>query len=331
MCLKIDLKKIVKGIIAFLFIISALNAQGNNWVKRDSTKRKIIQKLQLQTYEDNLLGYTFDSDDRPFADFTISFRTCIYPFDYVMKMFSEKARQNIHLNLAFTGRFGQYIGTRYSSPVVEKRLNPVLFLEYTPKNKYKNMTLQLGYGHESNGQVIDDSVTFYKTAALSHNDVHQTIDKISRGWDYVGTSIIANYFCVKMPNIVFEGDISLKYYLNYGVFQGKKEEYHPWERNWSGAAQTRNNLNGLSLTFTCYIDSSFINKIKINYETGIANPFYANSIKVLVGFKLGNFPIAFSYRYGYNGDLAQFGKVNQSFGVEYYLSSFNRPDDKRKK
>ena len=59
--------------------------------KRDSTKKRLVQQLQIQTYEDNLLGYSFDSDDRPFADFTVSFRTCIYPFDYLMKLFPEKA------------------------------------------------------------------------------------------------------------------------------------------------------------------------------------------------------------------------------------------------
>jgi len=313
-----------------LFWFSASAVSFDYASKRDSTKKRLVQQLQIQTYEDNLLGYSFDSDDRPFADFTVSFRTCIYPFDYLMKLFPEKARQNIHLNLALTARFGQYIGTRYSSPVIEKRLNPVLFLEYTPKNKYKNMALQLGYGHESNGQAIDDSVTFFKTAALLHNDVHQTIDKISRGWDYIGTSLLSDYFCVKNPNIVLETDVSLKYYLNYGILQGKKEEYHSWETAWSGADYTRNDVSGISVSFTCYIDSSLLNKVRINYETGIGKPFYANSIKLLIGFKLGNFPIAFSYRYGYNGDLAQYGKVNQSFGIEYYLSSYNRPNDRRK-
>jgi outer membrane phospholipase A len=287
--------------------------------------------LQLQSYEDNTLGYTSDSDDKPFIDFTVSFRTCFYPFDYLMKIIPKKYRQDLHLNFAFTGRFGQYMGTRYSSPVIAKRFNPVLFFQYCPKNKFKNLTLQFGYGHESNGQSIDDSVSFFKTAALPHNNINETIDKVSRGWDYVGTSIIADFFPKNKPKLIFEGDITVKYYLNNGILQGRKEEYQDWERGWKGANYTRNSINRLAVTFTCFIDSFFINKVRVGYETGITNPFANSSVKLLLGIKIGNFPIAITYRYGYSGDLAQYGKLNNSFGFEYIVTSYNRPDDKRKR
>jgi len=322
--------KAIKAIcFGIIFICSNVLVSSN--LKPDSTKKKIVQLLQIQTYEDNSLGYTFDSDDKPFADFTVSFSTRFYPFDYLMKLVPKPYRQNLHLNLAFTCRFGQYIGTRYSSPVVAKRFNPVVFLEYSPKNKFKNITLQIGYGHESNGQAIDDSISFFKTAALEHNNINQTKDYVSRGWDYVGTCIVSEFFPARKPKLVLETDVSVKYYLPKGIMQGAKEEYHEWERDWSGANYSRNNVSGIVVTFTCFIDSFFINKVRVGYETGIIHPLANNSIKLLLGFKIGNFPMALTYRYGYNGDLAQYGKVNSSFGVEYILSSFNRPDDNRKR
>jgi hypothetical protein len=113
--------------------------------------------------------------------------------------------------------------------------------------------------------------------------------------------------------------------------QGGKEEYHDWEHAWSGANYMRNNVTGISATFTCFIDSGFINKIRIGYETGIVRPFVANTIKLQLGLKIGNFPLSFIYRYGYNGDLAQYGKPNGSFGIESLIPSFDRPVDKRKR
>lgn len=298
-------------------------------VKPKASSKKVIRQLQIQTYEDNLFGYTWDNDDQAFVDVTVSLQARLYPFDYLLKLFSEPKRPNLHLNIAFTGRFGQYIGTRYSSPVIEKRLNPVLFLQYNFK-QYQNTALQLAYGHESNGQALDDSTSFFETAALNHNTVNQTIDKVSRGWDYIGLSYVSDIFPEAMPHVVFETNVALKYFLDNGFLQGHKEEYRTWESSWDFMQYKRNDVSGIAASFTCFIDSFFVNKIRIGYETGIAKPFEAHSVKVSLGFNFGNMPVEFYYRYGYNGDLAQYGKLNQSLGIAYTLSSFSRPGDRRK-
>ena len=54
-------------------------------------------------------------------DFKISVK---YP---VLKDLLSKALPDSGLYFAFTGRWGQYIGDRYSSPVIAKRFNPKLF------------------------------------------------------------------------------------------------------------------------------------------------------------------------------------------------------------
>jgi len=325
--------KIFYLLILSTFTYSSLAASANRVLAADSdstakanrkaekTRLKFFQLLQIQNYEQNLIGYTFENDDEPFLDFTFSASTHVFPFNYLINLIPEPKRPRLYLRFAFTARFGQYIGTRYSNPVIEKRFNPFLFLQYSPKKKYKHSNIQLGYGHESNGQAIDDSLTFFEVASLPHNDVDNTKDHISRGWDYVALSVTTSLFPKKRTNYILEAAVSLKYYLNKGFLQGYKEEYHSWE-TWADPSITRNNINGIALSAICHIDSSYVNKIQLSYETGILSPLQHSTVKILVALKFGNFPFALFYRYGYNGDLAQYGKVNGSIGMTIIIPSF---------
>ncbi len=296
----------------------------------DSTKKAKFKLLELRAFEDNIVGYTIESDDKSFVDVTLSFRTRLFPFDYLVNILPKPYRPELSLHFAFTGRFAQYVGTRYSNPVVEKRFNPYMFLEFRPREKLRNFLVQAGYGHESNGQSIDDSSSFYITAELPHNSINETKDKISRGWDYVGSTIKLDMFPKQHKQIIYEAEFGLRYFLDKGFLQDGKEEYHPWERDWYGENYTRNNVAGISAGFTCFIDSSIVNKMRLSFETGISKPFTTSTFKILLGFRIVNFPISFSYRYGYNGDLAQYGKSTNSFGIESLIPSFQRPEDRRK-
>jgi len=64
--------------------------------------------------------------------------------------------------IAFTGRFAQYLGTRDSSPVVTKRLNPKLF--YRQRTQGRDY-FDIGYNHESNGQSINTLEGFEQAKA----------------------------------------------------------------------------------------------------------------------------------------------------------------------
>jgi hypothetical protein len=319
--------------VLLVIAFSDLLAQKNTTLTSasDSSKKAKFKLLELRSFEDNIAGYTFESDDKPFVDVTLSLRTRIFPFDYLVNFLPKIYRPDLSLHFAFTGRFAQYVGTRHSNPVVEKRFNPYMFLEFRPFKKYSNLLMQTGYGHESNGQSIDDSATFYITAMLPYNNINETKDKISRGWDYVGTAVKMDIYPKKHAQLIYEMEIGMRYFLDRGFLQNGKEEYHTWERDWYGAKYTRNNVAGISASFTCFVDSSFINKMRVTFETGISRPFTASTIKILLGFRIGNFPVSFSYRYGYNGDFAQYGKSTSSIGIESLLPSFQRPEDKRKR
>ena len=289
-------------------------------------KKKLEQVLKLQTFEDNLVGYSFDSDDQPFLDFTLSESLRVYPFDKL----SNLIQQDLHLYFSFTTRLAQYIGTRPSSPVIEKRFNPQMFLEYSPKKGPIDLKIRFGYGHESNGQSVEDSATFY---SLSHSykinksqdPIKQTLDYMSRGWDYVGLSGVYDFATRKDKNVEIETELNLRYYLDYGFMEGNKEEYRSWESPWYGNRYTRNEVSGLTAIFTVFRPERFINKLRLSYESGITSPFAHNTVKVLLGFNVMKLPMGITYMNGYNGDIAQYGKRISSLGITFVISSFDKP------
>src|SRR5260221_11789185 len=87
---------------------------------------------QLCGYELTSVGYTKDSDDVGFLDLRLSLRFQVMPelMTRAMNGLSPGLGDNSGLYFAFSGRFGQYIGTRDSSPVVEKRFEPKLFIRH---------------------------------------------------------------------------------------------------------------------------------------------------------------------------------------------------------
>src|SRR5262249_43917297 len=129
--------------------------------------------------------------------------------------------------------------------------------------------------------------------------------------------------------ITYETEVSLKYFLDYGLMEGAKEEYQGWEHAWYGNNYTRNDVCGISSSLTVFLPFR-IYRIKVSHETGITMPFANNTIKVLLGCKILALPLALTYSNGYNGDLAQYGKKNSSIGLTLVLSSFDRPFFTRK-
>lgn len=83
----------------------------------------------LCSYEPNIIGYTWDSDDVGFLDFSLSVRYQMFPkwITEGVNYLHEGLGQDSAVYFSFSGRFGQYIGTRDSSPVVGKRFNPTFF------------------------------------------------------------------------------------------------------------------------------------------------------------------------------------------------------------
>lgn len=299
----------------------------------------------FQPYEPSTLGETFDSDDVAFTDITLSLKYPILP----MKMQQWWGPQD-KVFLAFTGRFGFYWGGRESSPVIGKRFNPKLLwqhaftwhisegdgfiprLSITPFGDAKAEpanTIELGYAHESNGQPINTLEQFRNAQASALETDHNAEfarDYISRGWDYIGLN-------TKMSAIDSEargqlaGYLRLRYFLPYGVFQGKAEEVRDWEG--VADAKHRRAVNGIEwmakYQWHAHPQADSVlgdMKVAAGIETGYDPLFRYGTVRVEAGMQVWQLPVTVWWRSGYGSDLAQYYRKVTSWGVELDIGSF---------
>lgn len=297
--------------------------------------------LSLESYEPNTIGETKDKDDVPFMDFKISVKYPLFP-----AMLHEQIGPDTNLYFAFTGRFGQYISTRSSSPVIGKRFNPKLIWRQTlswNEETYKCVSnpatsvidssqcksdrtpldyIDFAYAHESNGQSIT-TLNQYLQARADADKPDFANDHLSRGWDYLE---VTGKHVWPGQNSKLSGYLSGKYYLKHGLLQGDPEEYNDWENNPEG--KPRKSVNGLSGILKwqwkreIFKDYIYDPKLAIVFETGYSQPFKYNTTRMELGFKVIELPITFWRQTGYGSDLAQYYKKVNSVGIELEIGSF---------
>jgi hypothetical protein len=288
----------------------------------------------LESYEPNTIGYTKDSDDVGFMDFKISVKYQIFP-DEVYRHVGRDERAYF----AFTGRFGQYLGTRDSSPVVGKRFNPKLFWRHATKwepghepsdsktseeqAKERPMEyLDFALAHESNGQSINTPEQFQQARAQAQRPEFAN-DNISRGWDYL------EFTWKKVPSVDENHRLStyltLKYFLPHGPFQGRPEEFNVWETDPEGKPRKSvNGVVGMAKYQKKWNAKDWFSdpKFALVYETGYLDPFKYNTVRVEAGVKVLKLPVTLWGQYGYGSDLAQYYKKVSSWGLELEIGSF---------
>lgn len=240
----------------------------------------------------------------------------------------DRTRNLPRLYLAFTTRFSQYVGTRDSAPVVARRYNPELFLRVWRDGHFGRTNpsyWDFGYGHESNGQQIDNATLF--------NDVQQYYlgngqppefarDAISRGWDYLSVDWHKQWNTGFLPALTGQTETKIEYrhYLSHGLFQGAPEEYNVWEGAGSDA-KPRDYYDGLKMSvhydffegscgeFFCF------EKVKLTHRTGHAKPFAHNTTSLELTTNLAGLPINIWAQSGYNSDLIDYYDYTNSWGL----------------
>lgn len=267
----------------------------------------------LESYEPTTLGYTQDSDDDRFLDFKISVKYPLFPTLTDKRVF-----------FAFSGRFGQYLGTRSSSPVIGKRFNPKLCMMFPsdtthPRRDY----IDLAYGHESNGQKIDTLAELNEISKGEKQPSHAR-DYISRGWDYLEI-VVKNTYLINNRN-KWASYFTLNYYLPHGLLQGKSEEYNTWENDSEG--KRRESVNGLRALFKYDFDDADTKKlvaelkVALMLETGYHDAFANWTTRGEFAFKVLKLPILFWASHGYNSDLALYYKKVTSYGIAIEIGGF---------
>ncbi len=268
----------------------------------------------LQPHEPITAGYTHDSDDKPYLDVTLSAKVRLLPLEWT------GTRNRVFL--AMSTRFGFYWGTRAGSPVIGKDYHPELFWRFSPTGRFGD-SVDVGYAHESNGQLVHTPQQYQDELALLH-DAQYTDNFIHRGWDYLEVNWRQHYPADVAT--LFEG----KYFLPDGLLQGTPDEYHTWEDNPQG--KSRRDVDGLALqveypssAVRFPVNSSSIASrpsLTLRYLTGYSQPLRYNTLRAEFGFQLLSLPLAIWVQRGYMSNLAMYYQRVQSFGIELRFETF---------
>jgi hypothetical protein len=302
---------------------------------KDSKVSDYSPPFGLQSYEPSAFGKTKNNDDVGFINIDISVKFPLAP-----TILHEHGVDDNRFFFSFTGRWGFYLGTRESGPVVGKEYNPQLFwqhLESCPDNfistrSYGEVPPRLtqnaagpcyfmfGYNHDSNGQIIDSPGQYAQTVRSQGTDA--ALDAISRGWDFI--RFTAKY----IPYSSAKDEVSLypqlKYFLADGLLQGKQEELHYWENPPDGKPRKQVDGLGFLVKFKRRLGSDIIGdgKLAVIYDTGYQDPFRFNTVRVEAGIQIFQLPIVFWAQKGYMSDLSQYYRNVTGYGLQIEIGSF---------
>jgi len=278
----------------------------------------------LQPYEPITGGWAKDSDDVSYIDVTLSLKIRLLP---------QGTLPRSRLFFAMTTRFGFYWGTRPNSPVIGKDYNPKLLWRYLPsrartageRRDELQEYLDIGYAHESNGQLVHTPAEYAQELASLKNAEYVN-QFIHRGWDY--------------PEITWKKplphDVVLyldgKYFMPYGLLQGRADQYHPWENNSQG--KPRRLVDGAEAAIAwpghnVYVPLNLASPVwfgnpnlTVKYRTGNDSPFKYSTVRAELGAQFFNLPVALWVQRGYMSDLAMYYQRVTSYGLELRFESF---------
>jgi hypothetical protein len=272
-----------------------------------------------------MLARTDSNDiDRLYMDAVLSLKYPILTplvesiFDFTGFQLEKKPR----LFIAFSSRFSQYIGSRDSSPVVARSYNPELFVRsWTDSN---DSYWDLGFGHESNGQQINDQQAFTQLEQYyigKNEEPSFARDSISRGWDYLSVDWNRQWETGFLPSLkgFTTAHIELRRYLSDGFLQGVPEEYNNWEEQ-GVEARPRDQHDGLKFSVQynlvdelCVI--ACFDRLELTHRTGYADVFNRNTTSLELTTSLVGVPFHIWAMSGYNSDLIDYYDYSNSWGI----------------
>jgi hypothetical protein len=130
---------------------------------------------RIISYQSSYLGWVFN--DEPHATFQISIQYPFLPFEaFGANTASAFIGSRSGLYVAYTGRSDIYFD-RHSAPTISREHNPGFYFDFD-RCFDQPWRLNLGYFHDSNGQVVDTRAAYLAIAEHAQ-------DFVSRGWDYL--------------------------------------------------------------------------------------------------------------------------------------------------
>jgi len=229
----------------------------------------------------------------------------------------------IQLYVSFTGRFSQYILDRDSQPVVPRSFNPSVFYRIWSS---RDTFLDLGFGHESNGQRIRSPESLQRAEAdyLAEGEpAFYARDSLTRSWDYLGLGWQRSW------DSHWLSSLRLRHYLTNGPLQGKPEEYNTWEDG-GYRSRPRAQYDGISLalqynfnTSRCLLGSIHIclRNLKYSHDTGYSGLFDNNTSTLELTTDFFGLPVQLWGKTGYNSNLVDYYRHTSSWGLGLELFS----------
>lgn len=287
---------------------------------------------RLLAHEHTYVGYAKDERNQPHLDFQVSPKYLMFASsaDTTAHWVGDdpgvaSPRPQFELFGAATIRASQYIGTRESSPVVARRFNPELFLRH---NHASGAHVDLSFGHESNGQSGTEDPDGDPATPLTVAE----LDKISRGWDYVGLSfdvpVEATLGGVLRLRSVQAGG---RLFLDHGPLQGRKEEF---VAGVDPSNEERTHYDGLRVTLRTELvdlDPVFAapSQLDVTYMTGISAAGQRSTVRVewqmphVPFLPVLSLPFTVWGQTGYNSDLAHFYEDRGTVGFGFRFDARN--------
>ena len=279
----------------------------------------------LSSHEPNKMLARMDANDinNLYMDANLSLKHPLMTpvIEAVFDSFGITKLQSPRLYMAFSSRFSQYIGTRGSSPVVPRRYNPELFVRVW--DNYEGYW-DIGYGHESNGQQINNQQSF-ELEEQNFRDKNEpeffARDAISRGWDYVSLDWTKQWqtgFLPSLPGFTTT-HFEYRHFLSDGLLQGAPEEYNEWERQGSGV-KPRDQYDGLKFSMQYLLPEELcliacFDRIEIMHKTGSGDVFANNTNSIELTTSLFGIPFHIWAQSGYNSDLVDYYDYTNSWGI----------------
>jgi hypothetical protein len=279
----------------------------------------------LSSHEPNKMLARTDANDSSglYMDASLSLKHPLMTpvIETVFDSLGIKELQSPRLYMAFSSRFSQYIGTRDSAPVVPRRYNPELFIRLW--DNYEGYW-DVGYGHESNGQQINNQASFEleeQNFLQSGQPAEYARDGISRGWDYVSLDWTKQWQTGFLPNLpgFTTTHFEFRRFLSNGLLQGEPEEYNEWERQ-GAEPKPRDDYDGLQFSIQYLLPEQLcliacFDRIEVMHKTGYGDVFKNNTNSIELTTSLFGIPFHIWAQSGYNSDLVDYYDYTNSWGI----------------
>jgi hypothetical protein len=284
----------------------------------------------LESNGQNSVGYTKDSDEKPFVDINLAMR---YPLAYGLLTHNGHDCSGPHfVFFGFDLRAAFYYGDRPSSPLVIRSISPNLHYRHflgdsnlSKRNRVDSEYWDIGYGHLSNGQTISALPTF--------NDLKNQLgdqyarDYISRGWDYLEGTLKLNRHPSFPEEIAYETySLDFRKYIG-GIFQKNVEEFNPAIEA-PRAITKLNQVSGIGFNARLgFVPSRYepFDNLSLTFNTGLIDAFKWNTLKVDATTRpvpIIGVPVTVWFSSGYMPDLAQYYRRVSSVGVAFVFETF---------